>query len=101
MTSAFVIDQVSWHTATPGNPETREQVIRRFETLLGFLERNQLFLGRPAPVDDDFSIASSDLTDDGLAVMKAAYDKWLRRIDRGGDPQNVDLLERALQGLKK
>ena len=33
MTKNFVIDQVSWHTLTPGNTESREHIFLRFHSL--------------------------------------------------------------------
>lgn len=49
---------------------------------------------------DDFQIRSSDLTDEGMALVKAAYTRWINRIDSGMDPWNVDILRRALQRIR-
>jgi hypothetical protein len=101
MTSAdFVIDQVSWHTGTLGNPESRVQILARFGALRRFLVENGLLARELAEVDDRFSVKASDLSEEGFALMKAAYDGWLRRIDRGADPDDTGTLDKALRKLR-
>jgi len=44
-----------------------------------------------------------DLTVEGLEFMRTGYQKWLRMLDRGGDPSDTRILERELakqRGLK-
>ena len=100
----FTVDKVGWHTQTEGNPETRERIIRRFWAVVQFLRDEHLLVENPPEgphqIDDEFSIRSSDLTPQGLALMKIAYDRWLKRIDHGGDPEDVGVLERALRKLQ-
>ena len=100
MAAAFIIDQVSWHTGTPDNPEPRDHIIRRFFIIANFLQDNGLALRNlcrsESDIDDNFSISSKDLTEEGLFVMKAAYDKWLQKVDNGMPPENVRLLTQAL-----
>jgi hypothetical protein len=104
MAQAFVIDQVSWHTGTPGNTESRDQILRRFSIIANFLQDNGLssrVLSRTeSDIDDSFNISSDDLTEEGLAVMKAAYDKWLQKVDNGMPPEDVSLLTRALHRVR-
>jgi hypothetical protein len=105
MTKPFVIDQVSWHTSTPGNTETREQIIRRFYSVAKYLQDNQLttrtLLSDPSDVTDEFALRSEDLTEEGLALMKAAYDKWLRKVDQTMDSSDLTIMERALKRLRE
>lgn len=100
MASSFTIDQVSWHTQTPGNTETREQIVHRFWVIANFLQSNGLtsrdLSCREEDIGDSFGISSDDLTSEGLAVVKAAYDKWLQKVDGGMPPEDVGLLTRAL-----
>lgn len=100
MATSFVIDQVSWHTGTPGNTETREQIVHRFWVIANFLQSNGLtfrdLICQEEDIGDSFGIRSDDLTNEGLAVVKAAYDKWLQKVDNGMPPENVSLLVRAL-----
>jgi len=99
----YVIDQVSWHTQTVGNPETIEHIERRFRSLAEFLKSNDLLSENAclpeitSPISPTYCIRSSHLTHFGLAVMKAGYDKWLRAIDRGKSPEDIKLLVTALQ----
>src|SRR4051812_32749063 len=103
MTEHYIIDKVSWHTMTEGNPETREETLLRFKVLHKYLQEHHLL--RPAlqnqhqEIDDNFAIHSRDLTEEGLAFMKAAYDKWLGKIDIGMDPRNASVLDRALRAF--
>lgn len=103
---SFLIDQVSWHTRTPGNPEAREAIDRRFRALFSFLDRNGL-LKQNAPavtaglLPDDFGLKAEHLTEEGLLVMKAAYDRWLAAVDHGTPPEEVKILEKALAKLRK
>lgn len=104
MGSPFVIDQVSWHTNTPGNTETREHIVRRFCAVANFLDSNGLAVRQLAcpesDITDSYNISSDDLSDDGLAVMKAAYDKWLQKVDNGMPPEDLTLLTRALNRIR-
>jgi hypothetical protein len=49
-----------------------------------------------ADISDDFSIEASDLTETGLEVMRKAYDKWVRKMDKGMSPSDTSLLAKAL-----
>jgi hypothetical protein len=104
MAKTFTIDQVSWHIATPGNPETQDHIIRRFYVVACFLQEHGLTLRELVrdvkDIQNDFAICSSDLTQEGLAVMRTSYDKWLQKIDEGLDMNDLSLLKRALNGLR-
>ncbi|MBA4078141.1 MAG: hypothetical protein C0508_24150 [Cyanobacteria bacterium PR.023] len=100
MTSNFTIDQVSWHTKVVGNPESTEQILRRFWLVVDFLQRNGLtkktLASSPERITDDFAINSNDLTPTGLDLMKKAYDRWLTKVDEGMSPDDLSILEKAL-----
>jgi hypothetical protein len=104
MQKEFTIDKVAWHTKTEGNPESRERIIRRFYSLVNFLQDHRLTNWTLATSIDEitaeFSIKSSDFTETGVAIMKRAYDKWLKRIDRGSDPEDVGLLKKEIDKLR-
>lgn len=104
MATSYVIDQVSWHTNTPGNTETREQIVRRFCIVANFLQANGLTTRdlscQEVDIDESFGINSDDLTEEGMVVMKAAYDKWLTKVDNGMPPQDLALFERALKKVR-
>lgn len=97
---SFPIDAVVWHTQVQGNPESREHILERFRSVAAFLKRNGLLARELPGVDDTFLLHSDDLTDEGLALMKAAYDKWLQRVSRGAAPSDVAPLETALAKLR-
>ena len=101
---SFTVDKVSWHTGVKGNPESREAIIGRFKVVAKFLNDNNLTVIKLSNYDnigDDFCIHSSDLTEEGICVMRMAYDKWLSKIDKGMDYNNVNVLELALRKLRQ
>lgn len=100
----FVIAKVGWHTKVKGNPETLEHIVARFFAVATFLQGHDLttrtLVADRSEIDDDFQISTEDLTEEGLALMRKAYDTWLGRVDRGADPENVTYLEESLQKLR-
>ena len=101
----FTIDKVAWHTKIKGNPETREQVIKRFQVFVAFLQENNLtareLLMPSVMPDDDFAIMSSDLTDKGMLVVKMALDKWTKKIvNKRKDVSDISVLKDALLSLE-
>lgn len=104
MPDQFTIDQVAWHTKIQGNTETRDQTIERFYAIATFLQENGLTLEPPirekSEIGDDFAIHTDNLTEEGYAFMKAAYDGWLTRIDGGMPSANVSSLEKALRKIR-
>jgi hypothetical protein len=97
---SFPIDAVAWHTQVQGNPESREHICERFQALSVFLRARGLLSREIVPIGEAFVLHSDDLTDEGLLLMKAAYDKWLKRMSRGADPSDVAPLEKALTKLR-
>lgn len=102
----FTIDRVSWHTTEViDNTESPEQVHRRFRSIINFLQQQGLtkqeILSESAPVTNELSIESSDLTEEGLALLKKCYHKWLTAVDRGKSPDDLRVFEKALKELRK
>ncbi len=99
----FVIDKISWHTRLDPNPEFQARVRSRFLALYRFLHSQKLLSEPldPSGIESggDFEIRASNLTPDGLALMKATYSKWLKSTDKKKDPNNVDLLASQLQKM--
>ena len=97
----FVIDDAKAHFAASKNAEYKARVEQRFRVFVDFLQDNGLasreILVSGQPVTDDLQIKKSDLTENGFAVVKAAYDKWLRGIDKGKAITDVTVLEKALE----
>jgi hypothetical protein len=102
---AFAIDKVSWHTQVEGNTESPERVRRRFKIIADFLQCHGLTVRELLPPgeepQDDFAIHTSDLTGEGFQVIKKGYDKWLKKVDRGKDPQDLGVLFKALHEVRE
>jgi hypothetical protein len=101
----FTIDKVSWHTKIKDNPESPENIRERFKVIVAFLQRNGLtvreLLQPNEEPKDDFAIRTSDLTEEGLEVMKKGYDKWLKKIvNKRKDLGDVRILDQALTELR-
>lgn len=100
----FVIDQVSWHWKSGSEPP--EKTLVRFKAVVRFLQahglvRTTLLKDGDEPTER-FCIRASDLTDEGLRLMKVAYDPWLRKVDEGkAAPDDVRLLEKKLERLRQ
>lgn len=99
-TNDFVIDDAKAHFAASKNSEYKARVEQRFRVFVDFLQNNGLvnreILASGQPVTEELKIRKSDLTDAGFAVVKAAYDKWLRGIDKGKAVADVTVLNKAL-----
>jgi hypothetical protein len=104
MEKDFVIFKVSWLTQTPGNEHRRQDILNHFLIVTNFLQDNGLttkpLIDGPEDITDDFTLSSSDLTADGLAVMRSAYHKWLTAVDNGMSPENLSLFEKALKRVR-
>ena len=101
MSDPFIVFKVSWLTQAPGLEGDRDVTIQQFYQVTKFLQDHGLphrqLMKVVADITDDFTLSSEDLTDDGLAVMRAAYHKWLTKVDNGMSPEDVTLLEKALK----
>ncbi|RHW16242.1 hypothetical protein D1610_16775 [Sphingomonas gilva] len=84
--------------------DQREKIIQDHYFLAKFLQDNALLkrnlMSAIEDITDDFEVSSDDLTEDGLAMMKAGYEKWLGKVDNGMSPEDVTLLEKALKKVR-
>lgn len=75
----------------------------KLTTLVHFLQDHGLCARTLTPVGqeiaDDFALLSTDLTERGLAFMRQGYQKWVKFVDRGGDPADTAILLRELGKL--
>ncbi len=103
-------DRLWWHTesliaAYPDHP-SKDRVREQARLFRNFLIENGLvrpgkFPPVTAPVADDFTIRFSDLTEEGVAFVKDATDRWLRANDRDiRKPISMRSLERSLKKLR-
>lgn len=104
MSDPFLVFKVSWLTQRPSEEHRRDQIVVHFYQITKFLQDNGLvrhpLMHSIADITDDFELSSSDLTDEGLTVMRAAYHKWLTKVDNGMSPEDWSLLERALKKVR-
>lgn len=101
----FAVDRVSWYLNVKGTTETLEVVRLRFAALVNFLQENDLtrrpLIENKDAINEDFEISSSDVTEEGLLVLKKAHAKWLAGIDKGKSPTDVKVLIKELNNIRK
>ena len=88
-----------------GSGYTIEQEAAVCGALCEFLTTNALNT-RALPSKDtrdwsSFELRFSDVTEEGLATIKAALDKWMRGIDGGKDPYDTRALTKALDQVRR
>lgn len=101
MRPVFTICKVGWVTKRLEAHESRDEVVEMFWVFHEFLRSNGLLshvlaTSRVEVDDDEFAIQSTDLTAEGLAVVREGYDRWCKALDRGTPPSKTTILERAL-----
>jgi hypothetical protein len=103
--SDYTLDKVEWHTQTPGNTETKEQIHHRFRVIIDFLQENGLtvhqILASDEPITDATAILVADLTDEGRVLVEKCYHRWLQHIDTGKPPEDLSFMKRELGKLRK
>lgn len=87
------------------NRDYKERVRLRFDTIIHYLQNNKLvnrvILQPDQTTDETVKIRSSDLTEDGLALMLACYDKWLKSHDRGRSITDMSLFDKELKKIRE
>lgn len=80
------------------------QVTALTTVLMTFLKENSLIYLEPFKEDgslkEDLIIRKSNLSDIGNELFKIYYPKWSNYIDRGGNIENVKILENGLSALQ-
>lgn len=75
-----------------------------FDSIIFYLQNNGLttrtILAPGQSTDVNTRIMLSDLTEVGLALMRACYDKWLKGHDRGKPITEMTIFEKELKKLK-
>lgn len=106
MINDFVIDQVGWHINTPRNYTLDISLVHKyFECIIKYLQENKLVVRNitveSMVIDNNTCIRSSDLTPDGLLLMKEVYGKWVDGImDKGKSPTDYRILDKALKKIR-
>ena len=103
--ASFELIGVDVFWAASKNREHRRNVLSIFRTLVEFLEEHNLTTGpllEPGTeLDAKFVLRQSQLTDEGNRFYRLVEQPWLRSVDKGGDPTNLDLLEKTLNKLRE
>lgn len=83
----------------------KERTVAWFVAFVKFLQDNNLtkrtLLKPRQKPDESFEIWESDLTEEGVAVVDAAFERWLGALDRGTAPSDVTILEKSLAKIRK
>ena len=105
MAQSFVIIKKSWLTNTGGNEHRIGEITEHIYQVAKFLQKNCLtkttLMKNIKDITDDFQISSDDLTEEGMTVMRLAYDKWLTKVDNGMHASDVSILEKALTKIRQ
>lgn len=86
--------------------EYQERIIKKSEVLVDFLLKNGLLVDIE-PFDDknkikkDLVIKMSNVTDLGLELFKKTIPNWFAYLDKGGEIENINRLEKGLEKIKK
>ncbi|MCR6720415.1 MAG: hypothetical protein NVV59_08985 [Chitinophagaceae bacterium] len=105
MENDFTVDKVSWHTKKVRNYYFDNNVILRyFETAIRFFQDNGLttkvIVNDFSNINDDTCIKASDLTKEGILLVKKAYGKWADYVVDKNMPGDTSILERALKKIR-
>lgn len=104
MSQVFHIFRVGVLTQASGNEGRQAYIVNVFYQVIKFLQDNDLLLRTMAnsieDVNDDFVLMSTDLTEEGVEVMKEAFYKWLQKTDKGMPPEDTSLLMKALNKIR-
>ncbi|WP_291914247.1 hypothetical protein [Chitinophaga sp. CB10] len=102
----FTIDQVSWHTQQPRNYEFDSSIVYAyFKSIISYLQQNNLttrvILADDEEVTEETKIQVSDLTEEGFLLIKAAYEKWITKVDnRKIAVDDFKMLNKALDKIR-
>lgn len=99
-----LVDSLAGHLIRSKNKTFREETRERFRYFVDFLQSNHFTvrtLLEPGSLpENDLVIRYEDLTEEGAAVVRAGYNKWLQGIDRGKLPSDLTALNDALAKVR-
>jgi hypothetical protein len=95
--------QIADRYADAGIPaDSRDVILTRLFTLVDFLQRNGLtkrrLIASRNQIDESFAIRASDLTDEGVRLIRACHTKWAAKSK---SPDDTAILEKNLQKIRK
>jgi hypothetical protein len=81
--------------------DSEEVILRKLSTLARFLDENALSTRRlttaDGSVDRSFVLRSTDITPEGLQLIRKGYENWERQAKT---PEDVRPLEKALRSIR-
>lgn len=82
---------------------SREVVLRQSIASKRFFHMNDLFVN--PPLDDDGEVRDvefrlEDFTEDGIELIRTAFDKWINSKGARKEPPDMRILERALATIR-
>ncbi|WP_373233282.1 hypothetical protein [Cohnella sp.] len=87
------------------NLDYKKSIIETSTSLLLFLKQQGMIADDPldeyGALKLDFIVKESDLTSEGIELFKKAIPAWLRKLDRGGKPDDTSSLLVALEEIIK
>jgi len=99
----FTLCSISMLASRNKSTAYQEQVVLRYTVLMRFLKSHSLidlepFDGR-GNLKMDLVLKKSDTTAQGLELFKKVIPAWHAYVDKGGDVNNTDKLEKAILKL--
>ena len=105
MEEDFIITKAGWHTQRVRNYEFDNNLVYRyFKSLFKFINDNDISVNKLdlENINDDTELRKSNLTEEGLELIKKGYGRWLDNIfDKGKSPEDVKYLEKKLREIRK
>jgi hypothetical protein len=99
----FIITRMDWLLGRSGVP-SETALKRRFFALVSFLQGQGLtrrqIVSDISDVTADSELRSTDLTDEGMALIKRAYDKWASSMDITHDYDDIGILQTELTKMR-
>ena len=81
--------------------DSEDTIYEKLYNLAEFLQRNQLtkqpLIKSKSQLGENFSIRASELTDEGVKLIRACHTKW---VTKAKAPHDMTIMEQALRKLR-
>lgn len=100
-----LITEAETFFAASKNRDYRNRIIMTLDVFIRYLQTHGLttrtLLGETDVVDVNTKLMASDLTEEGLQLVTACYNKWLKSHDRGKPITDMTIFDKELNKLRK
>ena len=101
----YTLLNLAVHLSANNNPEYKKQVINTSISLMHFFYDNKLLIDiepfdKNGVIKADLVVKKSNVTVEGLELFKKPVQDWFKFIDKGGNPENVSRLSKALEKIR-